>query len=75
MKAHQNQDMKYDDMYDYGMSMRRRTLREATYCLYGIINDITVQMLKEREISVRVLQFILIVHRLLPLLEGCHLTD
>ena len=36
MKAHQNQVMKYDEMYWYesGMVMRRRTLREATNCLY-----------------------------------------
>ena len=34
MKAHQNQDMTYDEMNDYEMLMRRRTLREATYCLY-----------------------------------------
>ena len=36
MKAHQNRDMTYDEMNDYEMSMRRRTLREATYCLYMV---------------------------------------
>ena len=45
MKAHQNQVMKYDEMYWYesGMAMRRRTLREATNCLFiDIIKQLTV---------------------------------
>ena len=36
MKAHQNQDMTYDEMNDYEMFNERRTLREATYCLYMV---------------------------------------
>ena len=32
MKAHQNQDMTYDEMNDYAMSMERRNLREVAYC-------------------------------------------
>ena len=35
-------------------SMRRRTLREATYCLYVIINDRTVLMLNERKVSIQI---------------------
>ena len=36
MKAHQNQVMKYDEMYWYesGMVMRRRTLREGQPTVY-----------------------------------------
>ena len=32
MKAHQNQDMTYDEMNDYAMSMERHNLREVAYC-------------------------------------------
>ena len=32
MKAHQNQDMKYDEMNDYAIQMERRNLREVAYC-------------------------------------------
>ena len=75
MKAHQNHDMNYDDMYDYGMfNEAAHPARGNLLSIYGIINDITVQMLNERKISVRVLQFILIIHRLLPLLEGRHVA-
>ena len=36
-------------------SMRQRTLREATYCHYVVINMIlTVQMLNERNVSVQI---------------------
>ena len=57
-------------------SMRRRTLREATYCQYVIINMIiTVLMLNERNVSVQIfLQFVLAIHDLFPLLEGRHLA-
>ena len=47
MKARQNQFMKYDEMYYYesGMVMRRRTLREATNCLYiDILTPINCSM-------------------------------
>ena len=75
MKAHQNQFMKYDDMYDHGMfNEAAHPARGNLLTIYGIINNITVQMLNERKISVRVLQFILIIHSLLPLLEGRHLA-
>ena len=32
MKAHQNRDMKYDEMNDYAIYMERRNLREVAYC-------------------------------------------
>ena len=56
--------------------MRRRTLREATYCHYVIINMIlTVLMLNERNVSVQIfLQLVLAIHGLFPLLEGRHLA-
>ena len=80
MKAHQNRNMTYDEMYDYGMFNGRRTLREATYCHYIIINmiltDFTVQMLNEHNVSVQIiLQIVLAIHGLFPLLEGRHLTN
>ena len=58
-------------------SMRRRTLREATYCHYVIINMIlTVLMLNERNVSVQIfLQVVLAIHGLFPLLEGRHLAN
>ena len=58
-------------------SMKRRTLREATYCHYIIRNMIlTVQMLNERNVSVQILlHVVLAIHGLFPLLEGRHLTN
>ena len=75
MKAHQNRDMTYDEMNDYEMfNEAAHPARGNLLSIYGIINDITVQMLNERKISVQVLQFILVIHSLLPLLEGRHLA-
>ena len=58
-------------------SMRRRTLREATYCHYVITNIIycshahTSVILASRYSS----QFVLTIHSLFPLLEGSHLAQ
>ena len=74
MKAHQNRDMTYDEMNDYEMfNEAAHPARGNLLSIYGIIDDITVQMLNERKISVQVLQFILVIHSLFPLLEGRHL--
>ena len=75
MKAHQNRDMTYDEMNDYEMfNEAAHPARGNLLSIYGIINYITVQMLNERKISVQVLQFILVIHSFLPLLEGRHLA-
>ena len=33
MKAHQNRDMKYDEMNDHAIYMEQRNLREVAYVL------------------------------------------
>ena len=44
MKAHQNQDMTYDEMNDYEMfNEAAHPARGNLLSIYGIINDITVQ--------------------------------
>ena len=60
--------------------MRRRTLREATYCHYVIINmiltDINCSDAQRRNVSVQIfLQVVLAIHGLFPLLEGRHLAN
>ena len=75
MKAHQNRDMTYDEMNDYEMfNEAAHPARGNLLSIYGIINDINVQMLNERKINVQILQFIFAIHSLLPLLEGRHLA-
>ena len=74
MKAHQNQDMTYDEMNDYEMfNEAAHPARGNLLSMYGIINDFTVQC-STSVLSVQVLQFILIVHGFLPLLERRHLA-
>ena len=81
MKAHQNRNMTYDEMYDYGMfNEAAHPARGNLLSLYIIINmiltDFTVQMLNERNVSVQIiLQIVLAIHGLFPLLEGRHLTN
>ena len=50
MKAHQNQDMTYDEMDDYAMSMERRNLREVAYC-HKFIHLNTVLCSYERNVQ------------------------
>ena len=76
MKAHQNRNMNYDEMHDYGMFNEaahpaRGNLLSICYHKY----DRTVLMLNERKVSVQIfLQFVLAIHGLFPLLEGRHLV-
>ena len=52
MKAHQNQDMKYDDMYDYGMfNEAAHPARGNLLSIFGIIKDVIVHMLNERKLA------------------------
>ena len=74
MKAHQNRDMTYDEMNDlWNVNEAAHPARGNLLSIYGIINDFTVQC-STSVISVQVLQFILVVHGFLPLLEGRHLA-
>ena len=51
MKAHRNRDMTYDEMNDYEMfNGAAHPARGNLLSIYGIINDINVQMLNERNI-------------------------
>ena len=78
MKAHQNQDMTYDEMNDYEMfNEAAHPARGNLLSIYGIINDIIVQCQCSTSVnkrSMQWLQFILVIHGLLPLLEGRHLA-
>ena len=52
MKAHQNRDMTYDEMNDYEMfNEAAHPARGNLLSIYGIINDINVQMLNERKLA------------------------
>ena len=77
MKAHQNQDMRYDDMYDYGMfNEAAHPARGNLLSLYYQKYDINCSMLNERTVSVQIfLHVVLAIHGLFPLLEGRHLTN
>ena len=55
MKAHQNRNMNYDEMYDYEMvNEAAHPARGNLLSIYGIINDRTVLMLKDGKISVQI---------------------
>ena len=66
--------MTYDEMNDlWNVNEAAHPARGNLLSIYGIIIDFTVQRSKS-VISVQVLQFILIVHGFLPLLEKRHLA-
>ena len=76
MKAHQNQDMTYDEMNDYAMSMERRNLREVAYYHTFIhIKIIFLYSYEHNVQSITVFMHHLAMHRLLPLLEGSQLAQ
>ena len=74
MKAHRNQEMTYDEMNDYEMfNGAAQPARGNLLSIYGIINDLLF-ICSTSVIIVNELQFILIIHGLLPLFEGRHLA-
>ena len=77
MKAHQNRNMNYDEMYDYEMlngaaQLARGIVLSLCYHKYNILFSCSY----ERNISVQTFSHIILtMHRLFPLLEGSQLAQ